>query len=155
MKSAWLASCVLMLLCRCAQADGVEQLGWLAGCWTHEGSDPGSVEIWMQPAAGTLFGVSRALKNNQVVSHEFMQIQTTSEGIVFVAQPSNQARASFVAIRLTADEVIFENRQHDFPQRVMYRRKTEDSIAARIEGLRDGKLRGIDFPMKRTKCEPA
>jgi Domain of unknown function (DUF6265) len=99
--------------------------------------------------------VSRTLKNNQVVSHEFMQIQTTSEGVVFVAQPSNQARASFVAIRLTPDEVIFENRQHDFPQRVMYRRKTSDSIAARIEGMRDGNPRGIDFPMKRTKCEAA
>jgi Domain of unknown function (DUF6265) len=155
MRRLWLAVYGLMLVCRASQADGVDQLNWLAGCWAHEGSEPGSIEMWTTPAAGTLFGVSRTVKNKQAVAHEFMQIRTTRDGIVFIAQPSNQAEASFAAIRTTADEVIFENLQHDFPQRVIYRRVTADSIAARIEGIRDGKSRGIDYPMKRTKCEPA
>ena len=36
---------------------------------------------------------------------------------------------------------------------VIYRLLPGDRLAARIEGLRGGSLRGIDFPMKRVPCE--
>jgi hypothetical protein len=47
---------------------------------------------------------------------------------------------------------VFENAAHDFPQRVLYRREAADRLVARIEGLRNGQPRGIDFPMQRMAC---
>jgi hypothetical protein len=143
------------LLLQSAHADGVDSLSWLSGCWSHEGSDPGSMEMWTPAAAGTLLGVSRTVKNDKTIAHEFMQIRIADNKLAFIAQPSNQPEATFRAIRSSANEVVFENLKHDFPQRVIYRRESEDLIQARIEGLRDGKLRGKDYPMKRTKCETA
>ena len=34
----------------------LDQIGWLAGCWTGEGREPGTVEHWLPAAAGTMFG---------------------------------------------------------------------------------------------------
>jgi hypothetical protein len=46
--------------------------------------------------------------------------------------------------------VTFENPAHDFPQRVIYKLTAPDKLGARIEGMRNGNLRGVDFPM--TRC---
>ena len=73
--------------------------------------------------------------------------------MVFVAHPSRQKTARFPAIRLADGEVVFENVQHDFPQRVIYRLDGPDTLRARIEGMRNGTLRGVDFPMKRVSCD--
>ena len=49
---------------------------------------------------------------------------------------------------MTDDEVVFENPTHDFPQRIIYRKGADRSVTARIEGVIDGKARGVDFPFK-------
>jgi hypothetical protein len=72
---------------------------------------------------------------------------------VFIALPSGQKETTFVASSVTADSVTFENPQHDFPQKVIYRLQPEGRLVARIEGTRDGKVRGVDFPMKRVSCD--
>jgi hypothetical protein len=55
-------------------------------------------------------------------------------------------------IRSSTGEVVFENAAHDFPQRIIYKRSGEKMIG-RIEGLTNGKLKGIDFPYARVRCE--
>jgi hypothetical protein len=50
-------------------------------------------------------------------------------------------------------KAVFENPQHDFPQRIIYRLEKDGSLAAAIEGMSKGKLKRIDFPMKRAKCD--
>jgi hypothetical protein len=40
---------------------------------------------------------------------------------------------------------VFENLEHDFPQRIIYRRNQDGSLTARIEGDRGGRIVGMDF----------
>jgi hypothetical protein len=85
-----------------------------------------------------------------------MQIREIAPGrIAYIATPSGQPQASFLLISQAADGFVFENRKHDFPQRISYRRDGERGLLARIEGKVKGKLKGIDFPMHRVACEPA
>ena len=136
-----------------AQDQQVAALAWLAGCWAADPGDAGSVEQWLPPAGGTMLGVGRTVKNGKTVAHEFMQIRTDAQGrLVFIALPSGQREASFVATSVTDGSVTFENPQHDFPQRIRYAAAPGDRLAARIEGMRNGALRGVDFPMKRVAC---
>lgn len=87
------------------------------------------------------------------MSFEFMRISQDGEGrAVFDAQPSGRPPTRFVAITQSAHEVVFENLGHDFPQRVIYRLEAPDRLFARIEGLRNGNLRGVDYPMRRQSC---
>jgi hypothetical protein len=55
-------------------------------------------------------------------------------------------------VKSSPGELTFENLQHDFPQRIIYRVDGR-KLHARIEGTKDGKTRGVDFPYTRTKCD--
>ena len=137
-----------------AAAQQLDQVAWLAGCWAAEGGEPGSNEIWLPPAGGTMLGLGRTIKKEKTVESEFMQIRQSAEGkLIYVAQPSRQKETTFTLKSLAEADVVFENLEHDFPQRVMYRLQADGKLLARIEGLKKGILRGIDFPMRRVNCE--
>ena len=132
----------------------IDKATWLAGCWNGGGEQREITEVWMKPSGKSMLGMSRTVKAGKMVEHEFLQILQQENGeIHFVAQPSGQPKASFTLISKNPKELIFENPQHDFPQRVIYKLADDGSLAARIEGKIDGKDRTIDFPMKRTTCE--
>jgi len=142
--------------CGAAQAEDhdITQLNWLPGCWKAEGGEAGSVEQWMPLAGGSLLGMGRTVKSGKTVAHEFMRIALQPDGrLAFHAQPSGQPAASFTAVSLSDTEVVFENLQHDFPQRVVYARDGATRLAARIEGQHHGKTRSIPFPMQRVSCD--
>ena len=137
-----------------AQVDAFAPVAWMAGCWAQQGREAGSVEHWMAPAGGLMLGMARIVKAGRVVEFEFMQIRADADGqLSFVAQPQGRPPTEFRLQRGgSGDEAVFENPGHDFPQRVRYRREAGDRLTARIEGLRQGQLRGIDFPMQRIAC---
>lgn len=138
-----------------AQGADLARLAWLAGCWRSAGGEAGSQEQWMPPAGGTMMGMGRTVKQGRTVAHEFMQIRAGDGTLAFLAHPSGRKSAAFPLLHLADDEVVFENAQHDFPQRVAYRREGASRLAARIEGMRNGALRVIHFPMDRVSCDGA
>jgi hypothetical protein len=86
------------------------------------------------------------------VELEHLQILERNGRAVYHAQPSGQPPADFEARTVSDTLVTFENAGHDFPQRVIYRRLSADSLVARIEGTRNGSVRGVDFPYARVAC---
>ncbi len=135
-----------------AQASAA-QLAWLAGCWAYLDAEPGSGETWMPPAGGALLSVARTVRRGGVVSYEFQRIAESEAGLAFYALPSGQPEVRFPLKSLTANEVVFENLDNEFPQRVIYRLAQDGDISARIEGAKDDPTRALDFPMTRTSCE--
>ena len=131
----------------------LQPLQWLAGCWHSELDEPGSGEQWMAAAGGTMLGMARTLKGGRAVQFEFMQIRESAAGLVFIAHPSGQAGTRFAATEISARAAVFEQRGADFPQRVIYRLLPDGRLAARIEGLRNGELRSVDFPLRRGPCD--
>jgi len=123
----------------------VAQLGWIAGCWTRTLPDGVNEEHWMKPAGGSMLGMSRTVRGNRTTEFEFLRIANVNGALAYIAKPSGQAEATFPVTTLTEHEVVFENPMHDFPQRVIYRRNDDGSVTARIEGMMDGQLRGMDF----------
>lgn len=147
---------VLMLVATLAtarvQEPIIDQLSWLAGCWESAGAGPHVDEQWMTPGGGMMLGMSRTVKAGAAIQFEQMRIRETDGKLVFTSKPSGQEEASFTSIEVTASRVVFENKTHDFPQRIIYRRNGDDTIEARIEGEQGGKTGGVDFPMRRAVC---
>ena len=134
----------------------IDKVAWLAGCWVSDGAEPGSEERWTPLAGGTMLGVGRTIREGKTVAFEFMEIRHLPDGtLAFVGHPSGQDTAVFTALRVSDSEVVFENPQHDFPQRVAYAKDGESKLRARIEGTEGGALRVIEFPMTRTSCDSA
>jgi hypothetical protein len=124
----------------------------LSGCWDLTRNGRHIVEYWTAPEGGTLVGVSRTVATGKTVEYEFMLIRESAGGLEYVAKPSGQAEATFRSVRVSGDEVVFENPAHDFPTRIMYRRAANGGVVAAIEGPRNGKTQRIEFPYARATC---
>jgi hypothetical protein len=132
----------------------VESAAWLAGCWQGEVRGKQVTEQWIKPAGGAMLGMAWTISNNKMASHEFLQIRRKDDGqTYYIALPSGQQEASFKLIKSGPQELIFENPEHDFPQRIIYRLAGDGSLKARIEGKENGKEKGFDYSFKRSKCE--
>ena len=134
-------------------AVAINQLGWLAGHWRMERAGRVVDEQWMAPAAGVMLGMSRTIARGKVVEHEFIQIREgPGAALYFIAMPSGQKEAAFQIVSLSATEAVFENPQHDFPQKISYRLQADGSLLAAIEGPgKDGQTRRVEFPYKRVQ----
>ena len=135
-----------------ADRPGIDRLSWLAGCWELRTATRTVEEYWTRPRGGTMLGMGRTVVRDSMVEHESTLIRWKGDRLVYEANPSGQAPTTFPAIVATADSVVFEAPEHDFPQRVGYRRNGADSLSAWIEGTSNGKTRRIPFLYARSAC---
>ncbi|HWA28836.1 MAG TPA: DUF6265 family protein [Lacunisphaera sp.] len=129
----------------------IAKLAWLAGHWRLERSGRVVDEQWMAPAGGTMLGMARTVSKGKLIEYEFVQVREGPGGELFyIAQPSGQKEAAFKVVSLTDTEVVFENKEHDFPQVIGYGLQPDGSALAWIEGPgKDGKPKRIEYPYKK------
>ena len=135
-----------------AQNATIESFATLAGCW--ERNERGSLinEMWMKPAGTSMIGSGRTVKNGKTTDFEFLRIEQREDAIYYVAKPRTNAQETAFKLKTwSANDFVFENPEHDFPQRILYK-MNGNSLVARIEGTRNGKTSGFDFPMTRVPC---
>lgn len=127
-----------------APAPSLDQLSWMTGSWT---SGPGARETeehWTAPKGGSMIGMSRTVKGDTMVEFEFLRIEARPDGIFYLASPGGRPATPFRLKESSKEKAVFENPEHDFPQRILYWRK-EASLCARIEGTRNGKPAGQEW----------
>jgi hypothetical protein len=56
---------------------------------------------------------------------------------------------SFRLITINEKDLVFENAEHDYPQRISYYHVSNDSLIAEISGNKGGELKSEQFPMRR------
>ena len=117
----------------------VGELGWMVGAWRQDGARVVQ-ETWLAPLGGQMLGASQTLREGRPPFHEFMRIEAQDGALAFTATIPGQPPTTFSLASGTTEELIFENKAHDFPQRVIYRR-CGDQLCAAIEGRQDGKDR--------------
>ena len=106
----------------------------------------------------TLVGIGSTEFQDKLSSYEYLRIEARADGIFYVALPSEQKEAAFKLVSAVRDErdqsttFVFENPQHDFPQRISYRRVGADSAVARIEGPGENGPHGFDYHLGRVAC---
>jgi len=145
-----IALCVALQAAATSQSR-VEQVAWLAGCWEHSTAQRTVEEQWMAPRGHTMLSAGRTTSGDRLVEYEMVLIREQGGQLAYESHPSGQPSAVFLSRTVTEKEVVFENFQHDFPQRIGYRRDG-DSLHAWIEGPRNGQTRRVEFPYKRVAC---
>lgn len=131
----------------------VDELSWMAGSWTCQKWGGTYEEHWSTPAGGLLMGFSRLLVPGKSAFKEISRIEDTEDGMVLYVEvnPKREKAGNITAFpikELTKEKVVFENLKHDFPQRVIYTKKSDGTINARIEG--EGQS-AEDFIFKKAK----
>jgi len=130
-------------------------LQWMTGCWERRTNNLIVTEQWSFPRAKMMLGAGQTTRGDSTIEYEHTRIFERKGTLVYSAQPSGQAPAEFVADSVSGFSVIFSNPAHDFPQRVIYRRLTPDSLLGRVEGQRNGQIRGVNFSYRRVSCTSA
>lgn len=127
-----------------------ESFGWLTGTWRMERSGRVVTETWSEAAGGTMLATSRTIANRKTVEYEFVVLREDPAGEVFyVAKPSGQSEAAFKLVHVAPGALVFENPQHDFPQRIRYTLNADGTLVAAIEGEKNGKSRRVEFVYRR------
>jgi hypothetical protein len=134
------------------QTPTVDGLAWLQGCWEAASPQRTVEEQWMAPRGGSMLGMSRTVRGDRLTGHELVVLRERDGRLVYQAHPSGQPAAEFPLKTFSDSIVVFEDPQHDFPQRVGYRRPVGDSLLAWIEGTANGQERRIEFRYRRAPC---
>ena len=100
-----------------------------------------------------MLGMSRTVRGGQTTGYELILLKEQAGRLASEAHPSGQASAVFLSREVSDAMVVFENLQHDFPQRIGYRLSGADALAAWVEGTDKGQPRRIDYSYSRTRCE--
>ena len=145
-----------LLLCVAAQTSAsrspdIDDVAWLTGCWEYSSGARTVEEHWLSPRAHSMVNVGRTVQADKLVEYELVVVREQEGHLAYEAHPSGQPSAVFTSRTIGDREVVFENLQHDFPQRVGYKRNG-DALLAWIEGTRDGKSRRIEFPYRKVPC---
>jgi len=143
---------LLHVCCTTAVGAQTSALKWMAGCWERKANNMVVTEQWSFPRAKMMLGLGQTTRGDSTIEYEHTRIFERNGSLVYSAQPSGQAPAEFVADSVSGFSVIFSNPAHDFPQRVIYKRLTPDSLLGRVEGQRNGQLRGVNFLYRRVSC---
>lgn len=129
---------------------------FLVGEWRNEQKDGFITEKWIKIDDSTMHGVSCFIQQGDTASYEEILLMKRNNEMFYIPSVNNQNQGKpvvFTRVFGQEDRLVFENKEHDFPQRIIYFRISSDSIMAEISGEIRGKKKFINFPMKKHKEE--
>jgi hypothetical protein len=109
-------------------------LSWMEGHWRAADGGQVSEEIWTNGDGGLHLGVNRTVIDGQARGYEFLLIAVTEDGATYCAQPGGNEATCFPSSSVEENRVVFENAEHDFPQRIVYSRDG-NALSATISDL--------------------
>jgi len=136
-------------------ADEAGLPAWLAGHWRMQSGDTVVEEVWMAPAGEVMPGMARTLRPGRKAFIEYTRIESRADGLYFVAQPGGVPPTDFKRVESDATSIVFENKAHDFPQRVRYGLRDDGALEASISGVQGGELRTEAWQYQRVDGTPA
>ena len=104
--------------------NGAELPDWLTGEWQQVRGDRWAEEVWTLPRGGTMIGVGRMGRGENLRSWEVMRIVRAADGsLTFHGAPQGGPATIFPLVAQGVRDISFANPDHDYPQRIRYWRE--------------------------------
>lgn len=132
----------------------LSELEWLTGHWEHNGPDGLLQESWTRQNDSVFTGRGSFTRGTDTLFAEFLELRQQNGDLFYIPTTIGQNGEKPVLFRLTSsggNVWVFENPQHDFPQRITYTRVGSDSLVAEISGSKGGQQRKETFAMKKVQ----
>ena len=127
-------------------------ISFMTGCWTGASPNGATIEEhYSATSENLLIGMTRYVRNGRVVDYEFTTVERTDSTFVMTPRPKGVKSDSFPLKEVSDGRATWENLQHDFPQRIIYRRGADGALIARIEGKTPAGERHVEWTMR--PCE--
>jgi len=102
-------------------------------------------EEWRLINGSELIGIGFSIEEGDTVLSEELYVKKFSDQLAYVALPVNQAITLFALAEYSESKFIFENEEHDYPQKIIYKFTADGKLNAATEGLIEGELMRRDF----------
>ncbi|MDY0078802.1 MAG: DUF6265 family protein [Bacteroidales bacterium] len=137
-----------LLLTACTAPNPTETIYKLAGDWkTTKG--PAMYESWKIDTDSTLVGLAFSINGSDTLMIEKMQLNHTADSLVYKVNVGSQKTVSFGLAKATKNSWIFENKAHDYPNRIIYKMINDSILHARTENSAGNKV--IEFYFKKIR----
>jgi hypothetical protein len=126
----------------------------LEGTWAMKTPKGTMYEHWRKISDSELRSKSFKLNGRDTVLMEQVRLYHEGGDVYYTPVVEDQNNRQPIPFKLTEVEssrYTFENKEHDFPQRIIYNIVSHDSIVARIEGTKNNMRRSSDFIFVRVK----
>jgi hypothetical protein len=140
--SIFLFALTLFSLTGCTSGEEkINQLSWLLGTW--EGVDDNGllfVEVWTKGEGTWMNGKGATLTpEGDTVFKETLKIELVEGTPYYVATvPENPGPVLFRLVEGSESHCVFENTDHDFPQRIEYTLQTNSTLFVKLDGVEKG-----------------
>ena len=151
MKSIAMLMLGLVTASTCQQ-DVFTELQQLSGTWMMETKRGAIYENWKRTGKDEMQGKSFKLNGKDTIVLENVRLSKSAGGLFYIPVVSDQNEGKAVSFKMIDSKnktYVFENKEHDFPQRVIYHLVSRDSVHAWIEGTKNGKTGRSDYYFKR------
>ncbi len=134
--------------------NSIKQFEFMLGNWEMKTPSGNVNETWKKTKAGMIGESYRHGNEGKTVLTEKIELKIIDNVFNFSVtgfEEGNKGRTTFKLVSAKNQTFVFENKSHDFPQRIVYQQKDKNNLLAWIEGSINGKMKKIDFPYQRKK----
>ena len=128
------------------------KMDWLNGRWENKSNNLKIIETWQRENGMGFLVKGYMLENTDTVFSESVKVTLKSGVIIYEVTLPNQNDSKPVMFKLTENtgrKVVFENPDHDFPQKITYQQHQPDSMLVQLEGRADQALEKQEYYLKR------
>ena len=121
---------------------------FLVGTWLSE--DQTTYEHWDKLSATSMKGYAYEVRNGEIEVKEYLDLVQRKDGTFYIPSVIGQNPGKPVEFKLTSSDsaFIFENKSHDFPKKICYKKLSDTEIFVQILGEKNS---GFSFKMKKIK----
>jgi len=130
----------------------LEKAAWLIGSWGNTTPEGILTEKWKKENDSVYHGESYFVIGKDTVFSESIQLEESKGKLVYNVTVPGQNNGQATPFELTSStdtQMVFENTNHDYPNKITYNKINNDSLAAEISGMQKGKPATETFAMKR------
>jgi len=129
-----------------AQDDSIIKL--FPGKWKMDTENSEVYEEWKLVNENELIGISYSIENGTKNINENLYLKKFADQWAYVAVPKNQNITLFALIEHSPKKFLFENNEHDFPQKISYEFHKDGKMTTAIEGNVNGAIKRREFSFK-------
>jgi len=132
----------------------LQQASWLLGSWHSVMPEGTIVEEWKAENDSVFSVRSFFVSGTDTSFGETVTLEQKGNELYYIPVVKDQNEGKPVPFRLSSPagpELAFENPEHDFPQKIVYRKIAEDSLMTEISGKMGKKVHAEQLPMKKMK----